>query len=400
MAEYLFEAYTREGLKVKGIEAAESGEDVEALLASRGLLVRSIAQKKAVFRLSLTQRQIRRSDLLILVGELLSLLESGMGVPESLSILADDPSNRALGEKIQQVLQQVKSGLAFSAACEQHPNSFEPFFISALKTGEQSGDLTQPLKAYYMHLERTLELRRKLSQALTYPIFLLLTFSIILVMMFVFVVPNFTSMYADIGTALPPLTAWLLATVDNLPLLGIVAASITLLGLLLLRHLNSDSTGRRLLSRVKQGLPITGGLYRLFTYWQFTQSLASMLRGGGNLLFAVRTAQEISENKLFAHQLQKVIERIRNGESLSASLRAETDYPAKSIKMISVGEEASNLQIMLDSIANYYTRQLDDRIKRITSLIEPAIMLFIGLVVGVVIVALYLPVFGMVNVIG
>lgn len=400
MEKFNYEAYARHGQKVTGVELAETVQEVEAVLRSRGLMPRQVSKRNRL-QLSLQRSQkVSDLDFLVFVGEFVVLLESGMGIPEALNILCDDEEQSPLAFHLTNVLERVQAGMSLSQACQQSPSVFRTFFISALKTAEQSGDMLRPLQAYSQQLERTVELKRKVSQALAYPLFLLVTFAIILTLMFVFVVPNFTSMYDDLATEMPALTVWLLNTVEQLPLILSMLAVILIVATAVTKYLRRQPQGEVHLDRLRTKLPLFGHIYSLLTFWQFTQSLASLLRGGASLLFAMKTAREGVDNHHFSEQLITTIERIQQGESLSKALREETDYPRKSLKMIAVGEESGALESMLESIARHYERLLDDQVKRISSLVEPVIMLLIGVVVGVVIVALYLPVFGMVNVIG
>lgn len=399
MAEFQYEAYTRQGHRVAGTEMADSRQDLEHLLESRGLLPKSISRKSSFKFQLVSGKKAGSTEFHLFTGELLSLIQSGMGIPEAVGILSDEESGSAISLELRQVHQLIKSGVSFSAACERSPHIFDNLFVSALKTGEQSGDLIRPLQSYYSHLERRIELRRKVSQALTYPIFLVITFAVILALMFVFVVPNFTSLYNDLSADMPALTIWLLNTVENMPVIIVVVVLFSLVLVVGVRMIRSKINGKIWLDKIKGMLPLIGTSYLLLTYWQFTQSLSSLLRGGGNLVYSMRTARDVSGNHYFATQIDKVIHRVSNGESLSKALRNETAIPVRSLKMIAVGEESSNLEVMLDSVSGYFERQLDDRVKRLISLVEPMIMLAIGLIVGIVIVALYLPVFGMVNVI-
>ncbi|MBD3670671.1 MAG: type II secretion system F family protein [Gammaproteobacteria bacterium] len=400
MAEFQYQAYTRQGRRVTGTEMADTREDMEQALKSRGLLPKSIARKKS-FELKLTGgNKAGTTDFLVFTGELISLLESGMGILEAVSILCGDGEETEIGHDLNQVRKMIQAGTAFSDACGYFPQTFDTLFIAALKTGEQSGEMVRPLQAYYAHLERRIELKRKVVQALTYPIFLVITFTVILILMFVFVVPNFTGLYDDLSAEMPALTVWLLNAVENLPFVLAISVILLLAAVLGIKRVHAHPGGRVRLDRFKSHIPLFGSSYLLLTYWQFIQSLASLLRGGGNLVQAVRIARDVTGNHDFADKVDKVVHRISQGESLSAALGHETTIPARSLRMIAVGEESSNLVTMLESVSTYFDRQLDDRVKRLTSLIEPIIMLAIGLVVGVVIVALYLPVFGMINVIG
>lgn len=400
MAEFHYEAYTQQGQRVAGTEKADTEQDLELRLKSRGLLPKNISRRASLnFRLSLNKK-IEPHDFLMFVGELRSLLDSGMGIPQAISILSDSDEKSLLSTELGKVYQLIKSGASMSSACAASPHIFEPFFISTLRTGEQSGNLVRPLQSYYNFLERRIELRRNIIQALTYPIFLLITFTIILVLMFIFVVPNFTNLYDGLSTEMPALTLWLLSTVKHFHYVLLAVLLILLVGLFSIRKIKSSVTGRIWLDKLKGELPLYGASYLLHGYWQFAQSLASLLRGGGNLVFALKTASEISTNNYLLAQLNHVINRVENGESLAYALGEETKIPKRAIKMIMVGEESSNLEIMLETVANYFEFQLDDKLKRLISLIEPIIMLAIGLIVGTVIIALYLPIFGMVNVLG
>jgi type IV pilus assembly protein PilC len=293
----------------------------------------------------------------------------------------------------------VKQGLSLSEACARHPEAFDRLYLAALRTGEKTGDFAAVLARYQGYLRHSVALRKKVGQALAYPVFLLIALAVILALLFAFVMPRFVAMYADVGAALPLPTRLLLGVVDHLHI-----AAPALLGAALgaawgwRRWLATDA-GRRQRDRLLERLPYAGELARTAAAAQLARTLGTLLGGGTPLVEALRTASGSMASRLYQDRLESATRQVTEGSSLAQAVRATALMPPMAARMIEVGEASGGLDAMLGEIAQFYEELLDTRLSRVMALVEPLLMLLMGVVVGGIIIVMYLPVFHMADVI-
>ncbi len=395
MPVFKYSALSESGLPIQGSEAASSVDELRSLLARRGYLVQSIQRQGRGIR----SRRVRPEDLLLFIQEFCALTRAGMTVTSTLELARNRPDNPALGAMLSQILSDVQGGASFHDACAKYPEVFDRLYLSALQTSEKTGDLVGALTRYLTYLRMRVTLRRKVSQALAYPAFLGITMLVVLVVLFIFVLPRFVTIYADFGAALPWPTQLLVATVER----GwIVLAGLAAVGAgawLAWRRWAGNRRFRIAIDRFRQRLPLIGGIFSLLSVIQFARSLSSLLAGGTPLLPALQTVGGAVTSRIFSEGLTAVIQQVSAGTSLAVSLRQAGLLPETALRMIEVGESSGGLDRMLDEIALYYEEALDVRLTRLMSLLEPIIMLLMGVLIGGIIVVMYLPIFNLADVI-
>ena len=392
---YRYSVLSENGQPVQGSEAAASGDELRESLARRGYLVQSIRRQGRGGR----TRRVRPEDLLLFIQEFCALIRAGMTVTSTLELARNRPDNPALGAMLSQILSDVQGGASFHDACAKYPEVFDRLYLSALLTSEKTGDLVGALTRYLTYLRMRVTLRRKVSQALAYPAFLGITMLVVLAVLFIFVLPRFVTIYADFGAALPWPTQLLVATVERgwIVLAGLAAASGG--AWLAWRRWAGNRRFRIAIDRFRQRLPLIGGIFSLLSIIQFARSLSSLLAGGTPLLSALQTVGGAVTSRIFSEGLAGVIQQVSAGTSLAASLRQAGLLPETALRMIEVGESSGGLDRMLDEIALYYEEALDVRLTRLMSLLEPIIMLLMGVLIGGIIVVMYLPIFNLADVI-
>ncbi len=398
MPQYRYTALSLKGSVIRGRGVAASVELLQSELSARGLHVQSIRLSHDWHRL-LRQRWVGPQQLLLLVQELVSLTRAGLPLPEVLALAADRPGEPALAQVLARVLDDVRAGMLLSEACARHPEVFEPLFLSALRTGEKTGELPAVLARYQEFLRRQVALRKKMSQALAYPMFLLLALGVILGVMFAFVMPRFVAMYANFDARLPAPTQWLLAAVGNFPLIAGAALVLGVGAVLAGRTLASRPGGRLRLDQWKLRLPLLGTTLQTAALAHLARSLATLLAGGTPLVEALRTVHTSFPNRAYAARLAEVTTRVTQGESLTRSMRQEGVMPETALKMLQVGEASGALDRVLADMAQYYEEALESRLARLMALIEPALVLLMGLMIGGIIIVMYLPIFNLAEVI-
>lgn len=398
MPHYQYTALSQSGALIAGESAAASPESLKAELENRGLRTQRINIKRN-WAMPWQRNTVPPEKFLLLVQELLSLMRAGLPLPEMLALAADRPGEPVLAQVMSRVLKDVRAGMLLSQACAIHPDVFDALFLAAVRTGEKTGELPTVLARYHDSLRRQVALRKKISQALAYPVFLLVTLLVILGVMFSFVMPRFVSMYANFDARLPLPTQWLLAVVEHFPLIALAGGAMSALILFGWKSFSTNPTGRLKIDQWKLRAPLLGNATRTAAVAHLARSLATLLAGGTPLLEALRTVQESFPNRAYALQVAEVAERVTQGESLTKAVRAAGLMPDTAVKMLQVGEASGGLDRMLAEMAQYYEEALENRLARIMALVEPALVLLMGLMIGGIIIVMYLPIFNLAEVI-
>jgi type IV pilus assembly protein PilC len=394
---YRYLALAENGLSVNGEAAAESEHGLRQELSVRGLLVQQI--QLAGGRASFRRDRITPQQFALFNQEFMALMRAGLTVPDALALAGDRPESPALGRVLQRVLADVRNGMLLSQACALHPEAFDRLFIAGLRTAEKTGDLPGVLARHHSYMRHRLALRKKVSQALTYPMFLLVALAIILAVLFVFVLPRFVAMYADLGAELPWPTRVLMAIVQHMYLIGPLLVACIALTTWGLKKWTAAEQGRRRLHGWCDRLPWFGELLRISTASQLARSLSTLLAAGTPLVEAMRTVTQAIDNQLFLDRLEAATRQVSDGQSFAAAARATKLLPPLAARMVEVGEASGGLDSMLAEVALFYEEALDSRLTRVMSLLEPVLMLLMGVIIGGIIIVMYLPVFHVADII-
>jgi type IV pilus assembly protein PilC len=398
MPQFHYTALSQNGTLVAGEGAAASAETLKAELESQGLRAQRISIKRDWAKV--WQRGgVRAEAFMQLVQELLSLMRAGLPLPEALAIAADRPGEPALAQVLTRVLKDVKEGALLSQACAAHPEIFDMLFLAAVRTGEKTGEMPAVLARHLEFLRRKVALGKKVSQALAYPVFLMVALTVILSVMFVFVMPRFVSMYANFDAKLPRPTQFLLDAVSHLPLIAVASIALTAAAVYGWRTYVARPEGRMKVDAWKLRVPFAGNAMRTAAIAQLARSLATLLAGGTSLVEALNIARESFPNRAYAAKVGQVAASVTQGESLARAVRAADLMPNTAVKMLQVGEASGGLDAMFGEIAQYYEEVLENRLARIMALIEPALMLLMGVMIGGIIIVMYLPIFNLAEVI-
>lgn len=395
---YRYTALALNGSLINGEGAAASEQALQAELEQRGLRVRRIRAQAAGWR-PWRRRPVAAAELLLLVQELVALTRAGLPLAEVLTLAAERPEQPLLAGVLQRVQADVRAGQLLSQACAGHPEVFDGLFLAAVRTGEKTGELAAVLARYQDHLRRQVALRKKLSQAMAYPVFLLLTLGVMLGVMFLFVMPRFVAMYASFDAQLPLPTRWLLALVQSLAWVAPVLVALLLVAAWAWRALLATPAGRLRIDRWRLRLPWVGATVRTAALAQLARALATLLAGGTPLVEALRSVAAAMSNRVHVEQLEEVTRQVTQGQSLTQALRVTGLLPATALKMLQVGEAGGALERMLMEMAQYYEDALEARLARLMALIEPLLILLMGLMIGGIIVVMYLPIFNLAEVI-
>jgi len=388
---------------VEGVYVAESEARLRRELEEKGLYILSLKQRGVLPGLGMVSaRRVRvpQRDFLVFNQELATLLKAGMPLVQSLDILRQRVQNPTFKAVLDSVYEKVKSGTALSDAFAEHGDLFPPVYAASLTAGERSGNLDTVIRRYVAYEKIIGAVRRRTLSALIYPAVLVTLMAVLIGIIVLKVVPAFTEFYATFDRELPLSTRIMVGfsalVVDNVWwILGAAAAALVLFRMWV-RQPGQRARYHRLVLR----LPFAGATVRKFAVSQLARTLATLLGGGIPLVNALEIAGRSMNNRYLARELEDVARRVREGESLARALLARGVFPDVAVKMVEVGEQTGALQEMLNSLADFYDEEIETEVGRFITLIEPALLVIMGVVIAVVVLALYMPLFELTSVMG
>jgi type IV pilus assembly protein PilC len=387
------------GKLVKGrLDASSEGAVVQRL---RGMGVSPIAITEAKAGTGLQteikipgfEKGVGLKDLAIMSRQASTMLSSGLSLLRALSILSDQTENKKLKDILGKVRDDVERGVSFSDAVAKYPVDFPPIMINMIRAGETGGFLDQAMDSIATNFEKEHKLRSTIKSAMTYPVVVLVMSLVAVVIMLVFIVPIFQKMFSSLGGQLPLPTMMLVYASHAMVYVGpVLAVAIVVFWFWWRANKNTDRV-RAVIDPVKLRLPVFGQLNRKIVIARFARNLSDMIGAGVPILQALEIAGEVSNNFVVEKAIQRVSESVRKGESIAVPLARESVFPTMVSQMVAVGEDAGSLEIMLEKISAFYDSEVESTTEALTSLIEPLLIAFLGVVVGGMIVALYLPIF-------
>ncbi|MCR2746104.1 type II secretion system F family protein [Limnobacter parvus] len=358
--------------------------------------VKAVSLKKAK---SHTGVKISLAVVASFVRQLAVMIQSGVPLGQSLGLISGgmtSKSKRNMQTVVRAIRADVESGLKLSDAMRKHPRCFDNLFCNTLAAGENAGELDTALDRLATHTEKTLRIRQKVRKAMVYPSIVVLVAVAVTVGMLLFVLPSFKSIYAQFEAELPLLTLALLAASDflqnnGLMLLGVMALAVYSLIQSYRRSLKLRNSLDVLMLRI----PLLGDLMRTAVHARWTRTFATLSASGVPITSALESVASVSQIRSFQDATLEVRQAVASGARVSDSMEAQKIFPAESVQMIRIGEESGRMDAMLERLANQYEINLDDKVDTLSTVMEPMIMCVIGVLVGVLIVGMYMPIFNM-----
>ncbi len=395
MGEFVCRVADSEGRVFSHVEAASSPDEARQKLADRGLYIYSVKSRGgrlgSLLRRS-SDRQIGGSEFLILNQQFNTLIKAGLPILRALDLLAGRASSPKLRPVISQVRDRVREGKSLSEAVAE-AGVFSKVYSTAILAGEKSGNLPGVLDYYIAYQRVSTGVRKKILATLVYPVLLISVAIIIVTYLVTAVIPKFALLYRDLSVDLPAPTRLLIAlTVDyRFPFLGAIALlAVAAAGVFLWSRSEEGGTA---FDRFKFRLPVVGDTLLKFQVAQFSRTLATLLTGGTPLVAGLQTATDAVTSKLLRSTVAEATQRVREGESLHAALASKNIVPEMALDMIEVGESSGALSPMLTSVAEFYEEEVNLRLSALVSIIEPVLLIFMGLLVAFILISLYLPIF-------
>ncbi len=339
------------------------------------------------------KKRIKLKELAVMSRQMATMIGAGLSLLRSLNILAQQTEGKPLAKILGQIRDEVETGVSTSDAFAKHPQVFPPLMISMIRAGEAGGFLEGALDSIAVNFEKEVRLRGKIKSALTYPVIVLVMSLISVVSMLIFIVPVFQKMFTSLGGKLPLPTMMLVYASHAMVWVGpLMLVFFVAFAIWWPRNKNTVRVRKRL-DPIKLKLPVFGLLMRKIAVARFSRNFSDMIGAGVPILKALQIVGETSGNWVIEEALKKVAESVRQGHSLSVPLAHQPVFPPMVTQMISVGEDAGSLEVMLDKIADFYDQEVEAATEQLTAMIEPLMVAFLGVVIGGMVVALYLPIF-------
>jgi type IV pilus assembly protein PilC len=393
----------RDGKLVKGTLDAENQGQVVQKLKTLGYAPVSITQANAGMNKELSipgfGGKVKTKDLAIMARQFATMINSGLSLLRALTILAEQTENKTLASVLGEVRGEVETGQSLSSALAKHPRIFPPIMVNMTRAGEVGGFLDAVLIQVAENFEAEVKLRGKIKSAMTYPVVVFVMAILAVIGMLLFIVPIFAKMFHDMGAQLPAPTRALVflsevLKVGGVPILiGLIALGVTW------GRIKHQQRVREIVDPVMLKLPVFGSLVQRIALSRFTRNLGTMLKSGVPILQALDIVADTSGNEVVAKAVRAVQQSVRQGDSLARPLTEHSVFPPMVVQMMAVGEDTGALDDMLVKISDFYDQEVEATTEALTSLIEPLMIAFLGAVVGSMIVALYMPIFGVFNLI-
>jgi type IV pilus assembly protein PilC len=391
MTEFVIKLADERGRVMEQSHAAATAEELKARFTQAGYYVYSV---KAKSLLGASKRKVKLENFLVFNQQFLTLIRAGLPILGSLELLAKRQKLPHFRAQLEDVAARVKTGESISQAFEAQ-GGFPIVYTTTLLAGERSGNLEEVLQRFLDFQRVSLTFRKKLKASLIYPALLVVMVIALFIFLITFVVPRFAQLYDQLGTKLPALTVFLLDLGQEAQHYGIyVAVVAAIVGFLFYRWTKTDS-GANLIDRIRIALPVIGSVWLKYQVGLFSRTLSTLLTGGLPLVPSLETAARSIDSRQIASAVYTSVETVREGKGLSASLEATKVFPELSIEMIEVGESTGALPQMLNSVAEFFEEDVQTNLTAAMSLIEPAILIVMGLVVTTILIALYWPIFSL-----
>lgn len=379
-----------EGTIVEGvIDAADEKAAIERL-KNTGVIPLNVAAPKEGIKKRFTLRSAK-GDLLTFTTELSALLSSGVPLDRSLNILSGISESKEMKSIIQSILKSIREGSSFSDALQKHPEVFPKIYINMIRAGEAGGVLDVVLDKLNEFLESRKELKEHVFSAMIYPTILIVTGGVSIIVLLTYVLPKFTVLFAELGGSLPLPTQILLAFSNNLKSYWWIVLSLFITGWLIFKHSIKSGTGRYKWDSFK--LKVMGDVIRKLETARFCRTLGTLLKSGVPLLQALNNAKDVINNQVVASVIDDVSKGAKEGKGIAVPLTNTNVFPPLALSMIKVGEETGQLDTMLLKVASTYEKSLKEAIKRFISLLEPVMILTMGLIIGFIVISMLMAIF-------
>lgn len=401
MATFVWVGRNRQGGVQKGELVAKSREEVARVLRKQNILATSIQRKLSAMEIEIPGmgQKVTPKDVVIFTRQFSTMIDAGLPLVQCLEILADQCENKSLAKVVNDVRMEVEAGATYADALRKHPKVFDELYVNMVAAGEAGGILDVIQRRLAAHMEKAIKLKKKIKGAMVYPASIVGIAVVVMAVLMIFVIPVFAKMFSDTGGELPGPTRLVLETsnfvVDNIwyLLAGVVG---TFFGI---RAIYKTPIGRREMDRFALRVPVLGDLIRKASVAKFTRTLGTLISSGVPILEGLSIVASTAGNKIVEQAISHARSSISEGKNVAEPLAESNVFPPMVVQMIGVGEATGAMDTMLSKIADFYDDEVDDAVAALTSMMEPMLMVFLGVTIGFIVIAMYLPIFEMASVV-
>ncbi|MDB4125859.1 type II secretion system F family protein [Candidatus Marinimicrobia bacterium] len=405
MPEFSYIARTAEGVRKEDSISASNINEASSILTAQNLSVIKITERDTSFdfivpfmkRFNLSMDKLKNrvplTSLVFFTRQLSTMFNAGLTLEKSITFLSKEEKNRTFKKVLIDIESSVKKGLLLSDTLNRHPGSFNNLYISLVRAGEVSGKLSVTLEELAHYLETVEDTQRKVKSAMYYPVFILIFLGLVLVVLFAFILPQFTKVYAQLNADLPVFTQMLLDTAEWLNKNLLTFFMSIFISLISLWTIFLTDRGRLFRDKFLLKVPIFGSIINQNVLSKFGKTFGILIGSGVSVLDTMKLVQKVVDNRVYEIGIKKAAKQIENGSSISDALKLTGIFPGVLIQLMNTGEETGEIDKLALKASEFYSKQVDAIVDRLTSIIEPALIIVIGVIIGIVLVAVYLPIF-------
>jgi len=393
MPRYKWEGKTLRGEKKKGeLEAPDEGS-VRTHLRQQNVIPTKVVGKGKEISFSFGRQKIKKKDVAVFTRQLATMIDAGLPLVQSMDILAMQQDNKAFKEIIKNIKEDVEGGSTFAGALKKHPKAFDELYVNLVVAGEEGGILDNVLTRLAIYIEKAEALKKKVKSALVYPSTIVAVAVIVVAVLMIFVIPVFEKMFTSVGHTLP-LPTLIVIGISNLlkKYIFLIIVAFVILIFMLKRYYSTEK-GKFNIDNLILKLPVFGILFRKVAVARFARTLSTLITSGVPILDGLTITSKTAGNKPIEYAIMKARTSISEGETIAEPLARSEIFPLMVTQMIAVGESTGSLDSMLTKIADFYEEEVDIAIATLTSLLEPFLMVFLGVTVGGIVIAMYMPIF-------
>ncbi len=389
---FLWEGVTRQGTKISGQMAEQDASLVKAHLRKQGISPTKV--RKQGIQLFSGGKKIKPMDIAVFTRQMATMMKSGVPLLQSFDIIIDGLEHPNMTKLIQSIKTDVGAGNGFAVSLRKHPKYFDELYCNLVESGEQSGALENLLDRIATYKEKTEALKSKIKKAMNYPIAVVVVAVIVSAILLVKVVPQFQDVFSNFGAELPAFTQMVINLSEALQEHGLIVLGVLVgIGIMLKQAMQKSEAFRNMVDRGMLKAPVVGGIVFNSAVARFARTLSTTFAAGVPLVDALDSVSGATGNVVFKNAVGHVKTEVMGGAQLNLAMRATEVFPAMALQMTAIGEESGALDEMLDKVATFYEDEVDNAVDGLTALMEPMIMAVLGVLIGGLIIAMYLPIF-------
>lgn len=393
---FKYKSVDDKGFQKEGSIDAPSKDVAISGLQRRGLIILSIREEKEktpLLQISLFER-VSMKEIVILSRQISTLFEAQVSALKAFTMLGGNSENKLLQRKLNTISEDIQAGISISGSLAKHPDIFSDFYVNMVKAGEETGKLNQTFAHLAEYLDRQYSLTSKTRNALIYPVFVIITFFVVMSLMFIIVIPKLSAIIEDSGQDIPVYTKIIIALSDLFVNYGFIFLIFLILGGIWTWRLSKTKKGKVYLDRTKLSIPVVGDLYQKLYLSRISDNMDTMLTSGIPIVRSIDITSEVVGSTVYRDILKQVADEVKSGLSLSLALEKYPEQmPGILVQMVKVGEETGQLGQILKTLSLFYKREVDDAVDTLVGLIEPIMIVVLGLAVGILLVSVLLPIY-------